>query len=320
VNVASSEHDRLHGEIAETKKKVKAFGHNNMIKICEDMDTDGSGDLSADELLGFKHSEAFCKAIADLDLTQEEVTIAFSTMDEDHSGTVSYKEFVHKLYKMKDSDAMNMMEQIKYLVHEVRDGVVKMMEDNQKELVEFEKNEAAALEKLVGGEEKLEKLLIQNMSADGVNQAADNEPDDVKQATPNQEKETKQMLMGWPGMAEVVPTDSEAGRLDLQIAAGGPQLSKDVMDSLLQAFSHFQVDFKDFRDSLKHLESSLEVHTSTTSNALTRLVSPEARGDDLVAVPSSSTAVLPVSSRSNGTRVCCGGSVLPSPPVPGSRS
>jgi len=319
VNVASSEHDRLHAELGEEKEIVKMCAKNNILKICEEMDVDESGELSEEELRGFKDSEEFRSAIADLDLTQEDLTIAFSTMDEDHSGEVSYKEFVHKLYKMKDSDAQFMMEQIKYLITQVRDLIVKTMTDNQQEMIQFEEAETKVLEKLEQQNE-MEIDVLHNIEVFEKSQMPDGLS--FKQATPPreasdiQEKEQKKMLMGWPGATDAVPAQPDgtgiaekalesksAGSLDPQTpAAAGPQLSNQRVDALLQAFSHFQVDFK---DSLKHLESSLEVHASSTSKLLSRLVPPDSRGD-LVAVGPHSMAMMPASARSTGTPLCCG--------------
>jgi len=331
VNVASSEHDRLHGELAEEKNMKKMFAKNDILRICEEMDLDHNGELSEEELRGFSDSEAFATAIEDLELTQEDLTIAFAGMDEDHSGQVSYKEFVHKLYKMKDSDSNHMMEQIKYLITQVRDLVVQTLQDETKKILEIEEAEKTEIEKLVAMEKsaiegvvKLEEnveVLMHNMKPDGVKPTTDNKLD-VNVVSGIQEKEQKGISLGWARTAEAVPGNeinwasetTSAGSLDLQNAAGGSQLSKDVLGSLLQAFSHFQVDFKDFRDSLKHLESSLEVHTSTTSKVLSRLVPADSRGNDFVALPSVSTALMPVSSKSAGMSVCCGGSVLPSAP------
>ena len=107
MNIALSEHDRLEGELSEEKNIKKMCATNDILEICEEMDCDGDGQLSLSELRGFKSSEKFRIAIDALDITQDDLTMAFSSMQQhDHTGGephVSYPEFVRKLYKMKDS-------------------------------------------------------------------------------------------------------------------------------------------------------------------------------------------------------------------------
>jgi len=288
VNIASCEHDRLEGELEEEKNIRKMCATNDILKICEEMDCDGDGLLSMEELDGFKNSEEFSTAIDELDITQEDLKMAFSTMQHDHTGSVSYPEFVRKLYKMKDSDAAFMLEQIKYLITQVRDIVLQKMETAQKELQEtlekieeeeekIEESLGLGLEKIEGNldmvEESLETLVHQeNVHVINVDShAMDNKADVMKAGSDIQEKEKKQV--GWPPVPEVVQTYIETGGLEKK-SAGSLELH-----AMLQASSHFHVDFK---DSLKRLESILDLHASSTSKCLSQLGSPQTPGGAII--------------------------------------
>jgi len=309
VNVALSESEGLQGELAEEQKIMKMSATNEILEICKEMDVDGDGELSEMELRGFQDSMEFRTAMKKLNLTQEDLTIAFQTMDT--GGTVSYHEFVRKLYKMKDSDAQFMLERIQYLIIQVRDHVVDNMKKTEETMVELEKQELSILD----------KVLHQGITSP---KAEDNKAEVVSDF---EEKEKKQLLVGWPSALETCSRcaletkhtwkgleGKSVADVELQIAAGGPGLVKEVLAELLQASTHFQADFK---DSLQHLASNLEVH-ATSTKLLSRLVSPQTPRDELLALPPSlnRTTGLPLPpslSRTNGfepppsVKVCCGG-------------
>jgi len=311
VNVASSEHERLQGEIAENADIEKMCASKNILKMCEEMDTDGSGELERDELLNLRESEVFIAAIAHMNLTKEDLAMAFDTMDADGSGSVSYTELVDMLYKMQVSSTEFMLEQIKYLILYIKDLILKNQETNQKELLVCEEMEQAALDKLSHQDDPLLQQIASKLD----------------RVSSIQEKETKTQTKepGHPGSVApaVQPCSGDVdeagsgekglqsrplglemkylGRPELQIAPGGPQLPDEVLNALLKVSSHFQVDF---RDALKHLESSLEMHATTTSTLISQLVQPPILGDSSsISVNSSDIRVL-VPSSSASTPMC----------------
>jgi len=294
VNIASSEHDRLEGELEEEKSIKKMCASNDILRICEQMDEDNDGLLSMEELKSFKHNAEFREAIEKLDLTQEDLTMAFSTMHADHTGAVSYPEFVQKIYKMTDSDSAFMLEQIKYLITQVKDIVIDNADRNQKQLVAFEEADIKVLEKIEQQEDAEKDLLgtlAQRANVHVISVDKGNKPDVDNPGSGIQEKESK--WMDWPSVPEarLLPfseTAVETGSLELQIGASRSQLTKEVLDAMLQASSHLQVDFK---VSLKHLaESILELHASRNRKPSRQFLNcqrllPQAPESELGALP-----------------------------------
>jgi len=263
VNIASTEHDRLERELEEEKNIKKMCATNDILRICEEMDSDGNGMLSLQELDGFKHSLDFRTAIEELELKQEDLTMAFSTMHADHSGAVSYPEFVRKLYKMTDSDSAFMLEQLKYLITQVKDLLIKNMDQNQTQLVAFQEAEKATLEKIeqqeVYEKDLLERLVHQEKaSVTNVDkQAMDNKPDVVNVSSDIREKEKRkrnglevvQTYSETAGDLDSLQLESVKGSLEFQIVTGRFQLTNEVLDSM-------------------QLESILELHAENTSASI----------------------------------------------------
>jgi voltage-gated sodium channel len=145
VNVAQSEHDRLKGELADEAELSRMMASGNLLNICHDMDADGSGELSQEELLfGYDEREDFREAITELSLCRQDLTIAFAGMDADKSGAVSYMEFVNKIYKLKDTDTQFLCERINYNLSLVKDLVF----SQQKEIRALESQELVELDAL----------------------------------------------------------------------------------------------------------------------------------------------------------------------------
>merc|ERR1712072_798305 len=115
----------------------------NPLNICHDMDADGSGELSKEELLeGYDEREDFREAITELSLCREDLTIAFAGMDADKSGAVSYMEFVNKIYKLKDTDTQFLLERINYNLAQVKEVLI----EQRAEPVALEKMEENIVE------------------------------------------------------------------------------------------------------------------------------------------------------------------------------
>merc|ERR1719199_2092802 len=92
------------------------------------MDSDGSGELSREELIdGFDNTEEFRANLQDLDIQREDLEIVWIILDDDKSGLVSYTEFIAKCLDMKSSDQQFMLAYIRYYVTEIRNKISDQM-------------------------------------------------------------------------------------------------------------------------------------------------------------------------------------------------
>jgi len=240
VNIALLSSEGLEDEIEEEQKMKKLCAHNDILRICKEMDEDGDGELSEEELEGFHHSEEFRTAIAQLNLSAEDLSIAFSTMDTGQS--VSYVEFVKKLHKLKDSDAQFMLERIQYLIMQLRDLVVNKLNKTDDKISVYHKEELHTEHQLLDKISALDQLL--HTEHPSASEPDNDKPDVVRKPLAPEtcspaEVETERGLGG-----------KSVGSLELQIAAGGPGLPIEVLPELMEA---------DFKCSLQNLQSNLEL-------------------------------------------------------------
>eukprot|EP00930_Biecheleria_cincta_P015471 TRINITY_DN12902_c0_g1_i1.p1 TRINITY_DN12902_c0_g1~~TRINITY_DN12902_c0_g1_i1.p1 ORF type:complete len:680 (-),score=103.34 TRINITY_DN12902_c0_g1_i1:130-2169(-) len=109
----------------EQKLKLKdAQREKDMLalaRMCQQIDDDGSGSLSLQEMLeGCDSIEEFRKMMFTMDLRREDVSTLFAVLDEDRSGEVSYLEFCQLLDSCSKRDPAMLQSVIKYSVMEVR--------------------------------------------------------------------------------------------------------------------------------------------------------------------------------------------------------
>lgn len=108
----------------ENKKAMFEKACKDLLRICKDLDTDGSGFLSKQELAqGYDDNAAFASAMLLMDIRKEELDVVFRMMDTDRSGTVGYEEFVRQLHTMQEQNAQTVLSFIKYYVAELRHDV-----------------------------------------------------------------------------------------------------------------------------------------------------------------------------------------------------
>eukprot|EP00930_Biecheleria_cincta_P012402 TRINITY_DN11613_c0_g1_i1.p1 TRINITY_DN11613_c0_g1~~TRINITY_DN11613_c0_g1_i1.p1 ORF type:complete len:590 (+),score=87.05 TRINITY_DN11613_c0_g1_i1:49-1770(+) len=111
-------------DIAAKIKRKEQCRMRNMIelaKVCHDMDEDGSGTLSLDEMMnGCDTSSAFKDLMALLDLHKEDMASIFKSLDEDGSGDVSYLEFCQNIDKASKRDTQIMVSLIKLSLSEIK--------------------------------------------------------------------------------------------------------------------------------------------------------------------------------------------------------
>jgi voltage-gated sodium channel len=109
-----------------TKAKVEEYHmyQKKLHKIVQDMDVDGDGIVTVDELRkGYKERPEFRMTLQAMDIGLDDMGILFHIMDEDKSGSIDYEEFASQLHKMKTSDSHTLLVFIQHYVKEVRDKV-----------------------------------------------------------------------------------------------------------------------------------------------------------------------------------------------------
>jgi len=258
VNVAQTEHDRLKGEIDEQKNIQRMEASNNLRSICQQMDADGSGELSKEELLGgYKDREDFREAIAELDLTEEDMTIAFAGMDVDKSGTVSYDEFLKKIYKLKESDTTFMMEQVKFNIINVRDVIMNTLLKQQAQLLALEHAEMETLNKI----EIEETVVMEQLGVDTTSPTTKGMQQKEQKLSLQEEENKPGKPSGGPD--EVKMRDGPEGELLVATV-------KEIRDTVLSVSQHLQGEL---RDTLKKLDQNAEMSASNTTSIISQLPS-----------------------------------------------
>lgn len=121
VDVANQARDN--DELRKMAEKAKAFEDAKapLYDLCQELDTDHSGQLSLQELVdAMDANRKFASMMAFLDISKEDMQSIFSVLDEDHSGAVSYQEFIEQLHKLKSQDMHTMLVFIKAYLNDVR--------------------------------------------------------------------------------------------------------------------------------------------------------------------------------------------------------
>eukprot|EP00930_Biecheleria_cincta_P025606 TRINITY_DN18201_c0_g1_i1.p1 TRINITY_DN18201_c0_g1~~TRINITY_DN18201_c0_g1_i1.p1 ORF type:complete len:677 (-),score=95.46 TRINITY_DN18201_c0_g1_i1:134-2107(-) len=137
VNAAQAAHD------ADVERKVQEriqsyeSAKTDLLDICSQLDENGSGDLSLEELMaGFDNNNRFANTMTSLSLTRDDMEVVFNILDDDKSGEVSYKEFVDQLHKMKSQDTYTLLLFIKGYINEMRRQVGEQLSLTKGELLE----------------------------------------------------------------------------------------------------------------------------------------------------------------------------------------
>eukprot|EP00927_Polykrikos_kofoidii_P019371 TRINITY_DN19046_c0_g1_i4.p1 TRINITY_DN19046_c0_g1~~TRINITY_DN19046_c0_g1_i4.p1 ORF type:complete len:556 (-),score=83.11 TRINITY_DN19046_c0_g1_i4:123-1724(-) len=105
----------------QQKKDEWEKASQKLCRWCANIDADKSGTVSLEELeTGAESNSDFKGALAAMDLGSEDLKTVFSILDEDNSGTVTYKEFVSQLYKFKTQEPHTLLAFIQHYVQDVR--------------------------------------------------------------------------------------------------------------------------------------------------------------------------------------------------------
>mmetsp|Transcript_126490 Transcript_126490/g.366180 ORF Transcript_126490/g.366180 Transcript_126490/m.366180 type:complete len:571 (+) Transcript_126490:76-1788(+) len=115
-------------ELAAKKEKARQEASEKLYKMCEELDVDGSGTLTFDELLqGYQEHPEFACSMELMDIDERDLDIVFDMLDTDCSGDVDYKEFVEQLHMMKSGEPHTLLIFIKYYTMEMRASLNKAL-------------------------------------------------------------------------------------------------------------------------------------------------------------------------------------------------
>eukprot|EP00930_Biecheleria_cincta_P001862 TRINITY_DN102951_c0_g1_i1.p1 TRINITY_DN102951_c0_g1~~TRINITY_DN102951_c0_g1_i1.p1 ORF type:complete len:748 (+),score=172.31 TRINITY_DN102951_c0_g1_i1:33-2246(+) len=130
------------------KDAVRSQNMVNLCQLCHQMDQDGSGTLSLEEmLLGCEQSKEFRQLMDLLDLQKADLATIFKALDEDGSGDVSYIEFCQNIDSATRRDPQMMVSLIKFSMSEIKTMV-------QKDVIDVLADHSSILEQVSGFLEK----------------------------------------------------------------------------------------------------------------------------------------------------------------------
>lgn len=116
---------------ASIRRDALQSSRNELIALCEELDTDKSGTIGVQELAqGFREVPQLANQLKFLELSENDVHILFEVLDSDGSGCVAYDEFVEQLFKMQNQDTGVTLSFIKSYVQDVSRKI-----DAQKETI-----------------------------------------------------------------------------------------------------------------------------------------------------------------------------------------
>mmetsp|Transcript_31243 Transcript_31243/g.85788 ORF Transcript_31243/g.85788 Transcript_31243/m.85788 type:complete len:695 (+) Transcript_31243:68-2152(+) len=128
----------------------------HLLRLCAQLDTDESGNLSKEELLhGFDNEPEFADAMRLMDVQRDDLSTLYSILDEDASGDVAYEEFVEQLHRMKSQDTQMILVFIRSYVKDVKKHV-----QDQSVVLEKQALRLEGLEKMMRRQEKLSARMV----------------------------------------------------------------------------------------------------------------------------------------------------------------
>eukprot|EP00931_Biecheleriopsis_adriatica_P069087 TRINITY_DN42978_c0_g1_i1.p1 TRINITY_DN42978_c0_g1~~TRINITY_DN42978_c0_g1_i1.p1 ORF type:complete len:667 (-),score=140.58 TRINITY_DN42978_c0_g1_i1:55-1989(-) len=109
---------------ARTRKEEFEAARSQLLAVCKMLDADESGEISLEELMtGYETMPELANQLRFLDVKKEDMTILFSALDSDGSGSVAYEEFVEQLFSMQNQDAGVLLAFIRSYVQDIRKQV-----------------------------------------------------------------------------------------------------------------------------------------------------------------------------------------------------
>jgi len=121
VEMANEARENNIRDQAHQKASQNAETRMALMKICSQMDRDGSGTLTTEELLGaYAISAEFRDIMTMMDVQQSEIESIFKMLDSDGSGVLDYEEFCDELIELQSQDARMTMALIRFNILDVR--------------------------------------------------------------------------------------------------------------------------------------------------------------------------------------------------------
>lgn len=234
VNIAMQSRDDLQAEMEQEKAMHRINVHHHLQAVCNEMDTDGSGELSRTELLkGYKENEPFRDTLNELDIQEEDLEVLWAMLDSDKDGSVPYTTFIVKSYEMKSSVTQFMLAYIKYYVTRIKDQIC--------EILTHEKNEMESLQRLEQDELRHELVKIEQEEeqlAKGINSIETSTP--IAQKVPD--KEDKAVAPTQEADTMTTTDGSQPLNVFMRLSLDDRQILDNLTDNLRQWRQELQVD------------------------------------------------------------------------------
>lgn len=286
VTVAQEAHDLTRKDHEDEKRMAVMESQNHLMSMCADMDADGSGELTREEIeKGFRDNKAFRDCLLEMDVEEDGLSIVWTILDSDKSGVLNFKEFVSQIYKMRDSDSQFMLAYIRYYITLIRDNICDLMMKQTEEAQE----QAQRLEKeLLDTEAEVLADLGQKPRL-SARQSSKEASAKEEKALLDDKCEAKSPLQDFGNInsADIVAGLGEAlqakdGESSLLVtrpesdSAAAEQGWKEVLDNA-------KVFQNELKETVRDAQRSLELQGSSLSKLLFELL--QKSSDDLLAVP-----------------------------------
>jgi len=127
VERAAEAREKDIAENVKQKQMAQDGLKQDLLKICAEMDNDGDGQLSAQELRwAYENNEAFRNIMMTLDIRYSDLESVFKILDSDGTGELEYHEFCDELIQLQGQDIRVMVAMTRSSVHEIRSMVQKL--------------------------------------------------------------------------------------------------------------------------------------------------------------------------------------------------
>lgn len=157
VNVATEERERIMKQMDLEKSAQRAQAQVELYMMCQEMDEDGNEELTKHELeRGFANNEAFRATLEKMEIGEQDLDVVWSILDSDQSGTITAREFVDQVYKLKSSESQFMIAYIKFYLTEIQ---YKLRQGQDKLRTDLKAGQEGLVDKLRAGQHELVKKL-----------------------------------------------------------------------------------------------------------------------------------------------------------------
>jgi len=147
---AKARQDDLAFEV-QVKQEEFEKSKDDLLKMCETMDTDNSGQLTLDELVsGYEKEGDFAQTMLNMDVHKEDMQRLFHVLDQDGSGGVAYQEFIEQLHKMKSQDLQMMLVFLTSHVKDIGDAVTDQMRAIKDSFFTMKSNQETIITRMSG--------------------------------------------------------------------------------------------------------------------------------------------------------------------------